>query len=337
MKKNHLAIPGIVLILVLTGCNLLKAGTPTPLATLIIVPSPTLAVASPTFTTAAPTATVSVPLPSPSPTTGSPEPAATATATTTSGGGSGSVPGLPSGPYAVILVESSDVLNIRSGPGVGSQVNGSFPATSTTVMRTGPSSIVDGDLWVEVQKPGGGNGWVNSAFLTEYVAPASFCANTAVNNLITSLDTALTTNNGVALAGLVSPKHGMTVYLWRYGNSVTFDSEHARWVFESTYEHNWGEAPGSGLETVGPFHEEVLPFLQEVFNANYTLTCDSLGSAPQYGLDPWPVSYTNVNYYTVFKPGTTGVDLDFRFFLVGVEFVQGQPYVFALIHVAWEP
>ncbi|MBE3037249.1 MAG: hypothetical protein IMZ62_00315, partial [Chloroflexi bacterium] len=47
--------------------------------------------------------------------------------------------------------------------------------------------------------------------------------------------------------------------------------------------------------------------------------------------------YANVNFYTVYKPGTPGVDLDFRYWLVGVEFVQGQPYVFALIHFAWEP
>jgi hypothetical protein len=138
-------------------------------------------------------------------------------------------------------------LNIRSGPGAGKPVTGTFAATATNVMRTGPSSMVDGDLWVEVQNPGGGNGWVNTAFLTEYVSPTSFCANSGVNTFLVSLDTALTTNNGVALSGLVSPLHGMTVYLWRYGNSVTFEQNDARWVFGSTYEHHWGQAPGSGL------------------------------------------------------------------------------------------
>ncbi len=330
MKKSYLAMLGIVLILVLTGCIPLLVGTSTPTPTTIIIPSPTLIIASPTFTITTP-----VSVPTLTPTTGIPAP--TATATTSSGGGPVIVPGLPSGPYGVILVAPGDVLNIRSGPGVGNAITGSFPATATTVMRTGPSSTVSGDLWVEVQKPGGGNGWVNSTFLTEYVAPATFCANASVNNLITNLDTALTTNNGVQLSGLVSPAHGMTVYLWRYGNPIIFEQNDALWVFVSTYEHNWGEAPGSGLETVGSFQGEVLPFLQEVFSASYSLTCDSLGTAPQYGGEPWPVLYTNVNYYTVYKPGTPGVDLDFRYFLVGMEFVQGQPYVFALIHFAWEP
>jgi hypothetical protein len=204
-------------------------------------------------------------------------------------------------------------------------------------MRAGPSSDVGGDHWVEVQNPGGGTGWVNAAFLTEYVPPATFCADGRISSLITSLDKAFTTPDGALLYTLVSPAHGMTVYLWRNGNGITFDRDHARWVFDSTYSHAWGMAPGSGLETNGSFHEAVLPKLQEVFNASYSLTCNSLGTAPQYGLTPWPEIYANVNYYTVFKPGTAGVDLDWRYWLVGVEFVQGQPYVFALIHFAWEP
>ncbi len=125
--------------------------------------------------------------------------------------------------------------------------------------------------------------------------------------------------------------------MWRYGLPHTFKAEDARWIFESSYSHNWGAAPGSGLDTIGSFQARVLPSLQEVFTAGYTLTCNSLGSAPQYGSQPWPVEYTGINYYTVFKPGTPGVDLDFRYWLVGVEYYQGQPYVFAMIHFAWEP
>jgi len=204
-------------------------------------------------------------------------------------------------------------------------------------MRTGPSSTVDGDPWVQVQNPTGGNGWVNARFLTENLAPATFCADSRVNTLLTNLGNALKTSNGETLASLVSPEHGMTIRLWRFGIAHTFKQSDARWVFASTYEHDWGEAPGSGLNTTGAFHVVVLPYLQEVFNASYSLTCNSLGTAPQYGYYPWPVEYTNINYYTVYKPGTPGVDLDFRYWLVGVEYIQGQPTVFALIHFAWEP
>jgi hypothetical protein len=330
MNKFHLVSLGIVLILVLSGCNLSLVGTSTPMPSPTTIPSPTEMLPSPAETTVIPETSFT-----PTPTI-SPMPPI-ATATPTSGGGIVILPGSPSGPYAVILVAPGDMLNIRSGPGIVNPVIATFLGTETNVIRTGPSAMVYGSLWVEVQKPGGGTGWVYAAYLTEYVPQATFCANTSVSSLITNLDTALTTDNGLQLSSLVSPAHGMAVYLWRYGNRVIFMPNDARWVFHSTYEHNWGSAPASGLETTGSFHVSVLPYLQDVFNASYTLTCNSLGTAPQYGDQPWPVLYTNVNYYTVFKSGTPGVDLDFRFFLVGVEFVQGQPYVFSLIHFAWEP
>ena len=335
MKLKFTALASLALLLVLSSCNLVKeepAPTPTLMPSNTSMPSPTLAIVTPTFTN-----TVPVVLPSltPSSTSASvPLPSPTRTATV---GSPVILPGLPSGPYGVILTVPTDVLNIRSGPGVSYPVTASFPATATTIMRTGPSAWVGEDFWVEVSKPSGGTGWVNAWYLTEYVAPATFCASTAVTTLVANLDTALTTRNGVSLSALTSPAHGMAVYLWRYGKSVTFMPEDSRWVFDSTYKHDWGEAPGSGLVTIGSFQLEVLPKLQEVFNASYTSTCNSLGTAPNYGGEPWPVLYTNVNYYTILKPGTPGIDLDFRFFLVGVEFVGGQPYVFSLIHFAWEP
>ena len=341
MKKTIFALLCLGLLVVLNGCTRSLLGTPTPLPTLISIPSPTPLFATPT--TAAPlptvpTPTVSVPTVTPgapTPTTGSvPTPTTGSVPTPTTGG---NIPGNPSGLYGVILAAPGDALNVRTGPGAGYAISGSFAATATNVMRTGPSSMADGDLWVQVQNPGGGNGWVNAKYLTE-MAPTAFCADGRVNTLLTNLGNAFKTTNGETLASLVSPAHGMTVYLWRYGGIAhTFKQNDARWVFDSTYEHNWGTAPASGLDTIGAFHVKVLPWLQEVFNANYTLTCNSLGTAAQYGYNPWPVEYTNVNFYTVYKPGTPGVDLDFRYWLVGVEYVQGQPYVFALIHFAWEP
>jgi len=318
MKKAAIYLS--VSVLLLTGCNLARPASP--------LPSPTILIISPTPATASPTVASPTPPPAPSPTLPAP------TATT----GSLIRPGSPSGPYAVVLVSPTDVLNIRSGPEVDQAIIGSFAATETAVMRTGRSATVGDDLWVEVQKPGGGTGWVNAYYLTEYVPPATFCADNRVTDLINNLDGALTSNNGVQLAALVSPAHGMTVFLARYsGKSVTFWPEDARWVFDSTYEHNWGMHPASGLEITGSFQDAVLPKLQDVFDATYTLTCNSLGTAPQYGFSPWPEEYANVNYYTVLKPGTPGIDLDWRYWLVGVEYIQGRPYIFALIHFEWEP
>jgi len=329
MKKTTLALLAAVLLFPLIGCSLSLFGTPTPLPTSPVLPSPTQLSASPT-PLALPTATPVTPSPT------------VALPTLTSGPGpsvtpGGVVTGSPSGPYAVILVASTDVLNIRAAAGPGNPTVGTFAPTATNVMRTGPSTYVGSNLWVEVQNPSGGAGWVNSHYLTEYVSPAAFCADGKVNTLIANLDNALTISNGELFASLVSPAHGIDMHLWRYGTVVNYDQEHARWVFGSSYEVNWGAAPGSGLDKVGPFHEAILPLLQEVFNASYTLGCDDPGAAAAFSVTPWPNEYANIHFYSVYKPGTPGIDLDWRLWLVGVEYVKGQPYVFALIHFQWEP
>jgi hypothetical protein len=247
------------------------------------------------------------------------------------------LPGEPSGPYAVIGVPNWDVLNIRTEPGQDAMTLGSFTPAATDIIRTGPSAWVEPALWVEVQKPTGGTGWVNSEYLTEYVAPSAFCADTQVTTLLWTLGNALRTSDGELLSSLVSPAHGVDVYLWRNGKVINFDQTAFNWVFISTWEHNWGPAPGSGLDAVGSFHEVVLPKLLEVYNANYSQTCNDPGNAAVFAVEPWPQEYANVNFYNLYKPGTPGIDLDWRTWLVGVEYVQGKPYLFALINFEWEP
>jgi len=341
MKKTLPALLGLGVLITLSGCSLSLLASPIPLPTLISIPSPTPLLA--TATTAAPMPNLPTPTMSlPTITTGAPMPTAGILSTPTTGSAStpttsGTLPGVPSGPYGVIQVLPGELLSIHSGPGVGYPVSGSFSAEATNIMRSGASATADGDLWVQVQNPEGGSGWVNANFLTEYVVPATFCTDSRINSLLKNFGNALKTSSGETLASLVSPVHGMTVYLWRYGLPHTFKQSDARWLFDSTYAHNWGAAPASGLDTMGSFHEKVLPWLQEVFNAGYSLTCNSLGTATQYGSNPWPIEYANLNFYTVYKPGTPGVDLDFRYWLVGVEYVQGQPTIFAVIHFAWEP
>ena len=335
MKTTTLALLAAVLLFPLIGCSLSLLGTPAPFPTLPVMPSPTQLSASPT-----PLASLT-PLASPTATSVTPSPTVVLPTLTTGPGPSvtpgGVVTGSPSGPYAVILVASADVLNIRAAAGPGNPIVGIFAPTATNVMRIGPSTYIGSNLWVEVQNPTGGTGWVNAHYLTEYIAPAAFCADGKVNTLITNLDNALSTANGDLLSTLVSPAHGLDLRLWRYGTMVNYDQEHARWVFESSYEVNWGPAPGSGMDTIGPFHKAVLPSLQEVFNASYSLGCDDPGAAAAFSVMPWPNEYNIIHFYSVFKPGTPGVDLDWRLWLVGVEYVKGQPYLFALIHFQWEP
>ncbi len=247
-------------------------------------------------------------------------------------------PGSPSGPYAVILVAPGDMLNIRSAAGVGNPIVGSFPPNIVNVMRTGPSAEVGDSLWVEVQRPGGEKGWVNAYYLTEYVSSSTFCADARVNSLLSDLGSALLTSNGDLLASLVSPPHGTDARLWRYGTVVNYDHARARLLFDSTFQVNWGPAPGSGENTIGAFSQAVLPKLSEVFGSNYELRCNDPMDLATFTLVPWPPEYTNINFYAVYKPGTEAYGgLDWRTWLVGIEYVGGRPYLFSLIHFQWEP
>jgi hypothetical protein len=241
-------------------------------------------------------------------------------------------------PYAVILVFPNDILNIRTAAGVGNPIVSTLQPTASAVHRTGPASSAGGDRWVEIQNPGGGTGWVNSNFLTEYVSSSTFCADTRVTSLLDNLRTALLNSNGDLFSSLVSPLHGLDLRLWRYGTVANYTPAEASWAFQSDFVVSWGAAPGSGDETNGTFRTQPLPKLQEVFGANHTLHCNDTLDLATFTLVPWPPEYSNINFYTVYKPGTEQYGgLDWRAWIAGIEYVQGKPTLFALIHFQWEP
>ncbi len=241
-------------------------------------------------------------------------------------------------PYAVILVNKGDVLNIRSAAGTGNPIVGSLAPNAVGVNRTGPATSAGGDRWVEIQNPSGGVGWVNAKFLTEYTAPSAFCSDSRVTDLLNNLRTAMLNSNGKLLSSLVSPEHGLDLRLWRWGTVANYTPKEAAWVFQSDYVVKWGPAPGSGMDTNGTFSEQILPKLQEVFSANYTLNCNNPLDLATFSVEPWLLEYANVNFYTIFKPGSEQYGgLDWRAWIAGVEYVQGKPMLFALIHFQWEP
>ena len=247
-------------------------------------------------------------------------------------------PSIASDEYAVIMVAEEDALNIRSGPGVENSVVGTMEPTETGITRTGRSSSVGEDLWVEIRNPGGGTGWINADFLTEYVAPASFCADARVSLLLQNLEKAVNTTDGELFKSLVSPAHGLDVVYIRDGMVANYSPEEAGWAFQSTYEVDWGPGAGIGEPVTGTFPEVILPALQDAFK-NETLTCNEvkLGGAT-YEVE-WPSEYANINFYSIYNPGNDPSydGLDWRTWLAGVEYVNGQPYLFTLLHYNWEP
>lgn len=246
--------------------------------------------------------------------------------------------GAASNTYAVINVFPDDVLNIRSGPGAENPAIGALQPDQSGLTRTGKTSSAGDDLWVEIQNPGGGTGWVNTDFLTEYVSPSAFCADARVTSLLRDLETAVNSIDGELLRSLVSPAHGLDVVYIRAGMVANYSPEEAGWALQSTYVIDWGAGAGSGEPVKGTFPELVLPALQEVFK-NDTLTCNEVKLGGATYVAEWPSEYANLNFYSLHNPGNdpTFGGLDWRTWLAGVEYVDGQPYLFALLHYQWEP
>jgi hypothetical protein len=239
---------------------------------------------------------------------------------------------------AVILVGRGELLNLRTGAGIENEVIGGLASNERRITRTGLTAVSAEERWHEVRTPTGQVGWVNARFLTEYVAPEIFCADPQVAVLLENFFLALQTENGESLAGLISPVHGLDLRYFHYGTLANYTPEEALWVFESSYEMLWGNAAGSGLVVQGTFREIPLPRLLEVFGAEHQLLCNDIGQLNAFAQTPWLPEYENINFYQVYKPGTEQYGgLDWLAWLVGVEYVNGKPYLFSLTGFEWTP
>jgi photosystem II stability/assembly factor-like uncharacterized protein len=237
------------------------------------------------------------------------------------------------GPYAVVNVAQNDVLNIRSAAGVSQPIVGYFASDATDVMETGATSSADGAAWVEVRKSDGVTGWVNAYYLTEYVTHAAFCADSRVLPLIEQVKQSMVQSNGNLLGPIVSPVHGVNMHLWAYGPGINFTQAAAANIYTNTTVYNWGGGP-SGIPDTGTFNDVVRPKYADALNApNRETYCDDLTKVFPLSR-PWP--YPNIRFYNLYKPAT-GQNLDFRTVLVGIEYVSGQPYVYSVVTIIWEP
>ena len=235
------------------------------------------------------------------------------------------------GSYAIVnITQYEATLNVRSRAGVGNPLTGSLAYTATDIGRIGAPVIVGSSEWWQIQQVGGVTGWVNASYLTEYVLSSTFCADARVGTLLTDLGTALKKVDGPALANLVSPRHGLDIRLASSNAPVNFSKDEAASIFSNTTEQNWGVPPSGNVAVSGSFLDVIQPKLLEVYNANYQLGCNDtsrLGAVNQ----PWPAEYTSINFYSIYKP-SIGDAPSWRDFLVGIEYVDGEPFLFSLIY-----
>lgn len=165
--------------------------------------------------------------------------------------------------------------------------------------------------------------------------PATICNDPQVTALIDSFKTAILNSDGELLSSLVSPSRGMDVAYFRDGTVITYKPEHAKFLFETTFVVDWGTEPGSGQMKSGSFHDVVVPELVRIFNQPYTLHCNEL----KHGSATYELTWEyDSEFYSIHFPGTPeNGNMDWHTWAMGIEYVSGKPYVYALIQFFWEP
>lgn len=166
--------------------------------------------------------------------------------------------------------------------------------------------------------------------------PPDFCADIRGSDLINTLSQAIANKDGELLASLVSPSYGMDVRYYRNGHVINYDVEHAKFIFETTFQANWGLSFGSGEATIGSFQEIILPSLQRVFTPASLVVCNQIQTGSVTYFPEW--QYPGMNFYSVYFLGTEEFDyLDWQTWAVGMDNIAGKPYIAALTHFVWEP
>lgn len=166
------------------------------------------------------------------------------------------------------------------------------------------------------------------------ISGQAICTDPAVLVLMDSLKAAMLNADGELLRSLVSP-NGMEVRYYRNGNAIAYTPYQAGFLFETTYEADWGSDPASGLEKRGSFHDVIVPSLVELFNQPYTLHCNEL----KHGGASYDVAWLyKGDFYAIHFPGSEPNGfLDWRTWAVGVEYNGGKPFIYALVQYFWEP
>ncbi|HLB65400.1 MAG TPA: hypothetical protein VJJ46_11205, partial [Anaerolineales bacterium] len=104
-------------------------------------------------------------------------------------------------------------------------------------------------------------------------------------------------------------------------------------IYENEIPLTWGASDSPGLPIRGTFSQVIAPLLEDVFTGEAEVTCNSLRTGTTSGEVRWPGEYTNLNFYAFYRPATQpGSQLTWHTWAVGIEYVDGRPWVTVLVH-----
>lgn len=238
---------------------------------------------------------------------------------------------MQAGEYAVVLVPAGETLKIHQPAGISGEVIAEIPYDTTTLRLTSNQTTLGSSRWVEVETADGALGWVNFLNLTEAVPHDLFCADSRIPGLIAQVSSALAAGDGEALQQLVHPRRGLIIRIDSWNPEIGFSREATSGLFTNYEVISWGATLVAAFPIEGSFPEIAEPLLQDVFADDVQITCNEI-LVGETGNPAWPGEYTNINYYSVYRAAAEGENpLDWRTWVVGVEYDGGVPYLAFLV------
>ena len=238
--------------------------------------------------------------------------------------------------YAVIWVQAGEKLALRQPAGISGIVVENLDWKMREIELTGNTTLLGSSLWVEVVSTDEDGGWVNSWNLTEAVSQSDFCADSRVIELLTTFRRLIEAKEYVNLYKLINPDRGLSFRLNWYSPDINVSREMVIDLFNNLEPIEWGTMADSGLSVVGPFQEVIYPKLIDVILQSPEYTCNQLQSGNIANEPIWPDEFVNLNFYGAYRPAINGNDFDWRTWAIGIEYVQGVPFISVMIHYSSE-
>ena len=239
--------------------------------------------------------------------------------------------------YALAWVVEGEPLAVRQPAGITSMAVASLASDQRGLTVTGKTTQMGSSTWVEINLPEGGKGWINGWNLTEDVRGSFFCEDARIPELVNQFIVAVQERDGGKISQLVSPKRGLIIRhdWWNPEINVGFSS--VAGLFLDPASMRWGVNRDSELEIDGTFREVILPQLEDVFSIAPELHCNEIG-AGNTGLDAiWPSEYSNMNYISFYRAAPEpGSQLNWRTWALGIEYLDGLPYLVLLVQYRGE-
>ena len=234
--------------------------------------------------------------------------------------------------FSVFGVPPGGHLMVREPAGISGTVVAELPADMRPIRLTGQSTPLGSSIWVEIGVPSGTTGWINLWNLTEDVDPQAFCEDPRVPALVDTFFAALRDRSGDSLAQTVSPRRGLILRHDWWNSEIVIPLSEIPDLMQRIDEIAWGVQRGSGAPIVGSFRDRLLPELDALLAGEAQEACNQLLSADT-GIPPeWPGEYARMNFLSFHQPAPDpGPKFNWRTWAVGIEYVDGVPYVAILI------